>query len=296
MRPVAWQVLVVDNNSNDRTRQVVEEFCSLYPGRFCYLFEATPGKSHALNAGVREARSDILAFTDDDVIVEPTWLSNLTASLREEKYAGAGGRIILDWPSSVPSWMSIEGSYARHPFPGFDHGQVAKELTGPPFGANMAFRKSAFEKHGLFRTDLGPSPDPSIPPHSEDTEFGRRLITAGEKLRYEATAVVHHPVSNDRIDKRYFLSWHFDLGRADVRIASTRGDRGMSLHFLGSLAMWLLRWMVAIEPRVRFYCKLIVWQKAGALVEYWRGRSSNYLGRLPSACRSDIGSPPTDLA
>src|SRR6266481_8463227 len=78
---VEWEVLVVDNNSNDRTREVVEEYCRRFPGHFCYLFVSQPGKSHALNAGIRGARGDVLAFTDDDVTVEPKWLQNLTAPL-----------------------------------------------------------------------------------------------------------------------------------------------------------------------------------------------------------------------
>ena len=80
---VSWDVLVVDNNSNDQTREVVKEYCAKYPEHFKYLFEPTPGKSHALNSGIREAAGDVLAFMDDDVTVEPTWLQNLTAALHE---------------------------------------------------------------------------------------------------------------------------------------------------------------------------------------------------------------------
>ncbi len=89
-----WEVLVVDNNSCDQTREVVENYCRRHPGRFRYLFESKPGKSHALNAGIREACGDILAFIDDDVIVERNWLRNLTANLDGNVWAGAGGRIL----------------------------------------------------------------------------------------------------------------------------------------------------------------------------------------------------------
>ena len=74
---IEWEVLVVDNNSSDQTKAIVEDFCRQYPGRFRYLFEPQQGKSYALNAGIREARGDILAFVDDDVTVEPMWLQNL---------------------------------------------------------------------------------------------------------------------------------------------------------------------------------------------------------------------------
>jgi glycosyltransferase involved in cell wall biosynthesis len=260
---VKWEVLVVDNNSRDQTREVVQDFCDRYPGRFRYLFEPRPGKSFALNSGIRESRGEILAFMDDDVTVEPTWLQNLTAALDGDQWAGAGGRIVLRWPASLPNWLSVDGPYARHPFPGFDQGHEARELIGPPFGTNMAFRRKLFEKYGGFRTDLGPEPGSEI--RAEDTEFGRRVVAAGERLRYEPSAVVYHPVPENRIGKKFFLKWRFDYGRGDAREFPVRPVR-----LFCSLLAWTLRWMVALEPRVRFYRKVVVWEKAGAVAEFRR--------------------------
>src|ERR1700757_4351034 len=76
--PTVWEIIVVDNNSNDKTKEAVELFVRRFPGRFRYLCEARQGKSYALNAGIRDARGEILVFTDDDVVVEATWLDNLT--------------------------------------------------------------------------------------------------------------------------------------------------------------------------------------------------------------------------
>jgi glycosyltransferase involved in cell wall biosynthesis len=260
---VEWEVLVVDNNSRDQTREIVRDFCGRYPGRFRYLFEPEQGKSYALNSGIREAQGDVLAFMDDDATVEATWLRNLTGALHNGKWGGAGGRIVLQWPSSLPGWVSVEGPLARHGFPGFDQGPEAKELIGPPFGANMAFRKEMFEKHGAFRADLGPNPGSEI--RSEDTEFGRRVIAAGEHLRYEPSAVVYHPVPEERINKKHFLKWWFDHGRATAREFQVRPVREFC-----SLAAWTLRWMVEFEPRARFFDKLVVWEKFGKLVECYR--------------------------
>src|SRR6202022_4391827 len=88
---IAWEVLVVDNNSNDETPKIVEQFSSRYPTLFRYLFQPPPGKSHALNSGIQAACGNILAFMDDDVIVDPSWLSNLTTVLHVGEFAGAGG-------------------------------------------------------------------------------------------------------------------------------------------------------------------------------------------------------------
>src|SRR5215472_10512894 len=78
---VTWEVLVVDNKSTDQTREVVEDFSHDSGGRVRYLLEPERGKSYALNAGIANARGEVLAFLDDDVTVEPTWLHNLTAEL-----------------------------------------------------------------------------------------------------------------------------------------------------------------------------------------------------------------------
>lgn len=269
---IEWEVLVVDNNSRDQTREVIEDFCRRYPGRFRYVFERQSGKSHALNTGIREARGDVLAFVDDDATVTPTWLQNLTGALHTGEWAGAGGRIILQWPSSLPPWLSIEGPYSRHCFPGFDQGQEAKALIGPPFGANMAFRREMFEKYGVFRTDLGPSPSSEIPAHSEDTEFGRRVIAGGERLHYEPSAIVYHSVTEERINKEYFLKWRFDLGRANIRTMGIHpGTKwfvgGIPLYLICRLAAWTARWMVTFEPSRRFSRKVTAWEIAGEIVE-----------------------------
>src|ERR1700733_2359262 len=76
---VEWEILVVDNNSNERTRSVVAQFASRYPGRFRYLVEGNPGKSHALNAGVTAARGEVLDLMDEAVTVDSGWLEALTA-------------------------------------------------------------------------------------------------------------------------------------------------------------------------------------------------------------------------
>ena len=147
--------LVVDNNSSDATAGVVKDFSSRFPGRFLYLREPQPGKSYALNSGIREASGDILAFMDDDVVVEPTWLERLTNAFREREWKGAGGRILPQWSCTPPHWLPLEGRYSLAPLALFDLGSTAAELHEAPFGTNMAFRKEMFSKHGFFRTDSG---------------------------------------------------------------------------------------------------------------------------------------------
>jgi glycosyltransferase involved in cell wall biosynthesis len=276
---VEWEVLVVDNNSTDHTLQVVQDFRSRYPGRFRYLREPNPGKSFGLNAGILASRGDILAFIDDDVTVESTWLANLAAALQSGDWAGAGGRILLERNFSPPRWLALDGPCNMGGMlAGFDLGDKPGELQEAPYGTNMAFRKSMFEKYGLFRTDLGPSPNRQIPRPNEDTEFGRRLLAAGERLYYEPSAVVHHPVPQDRLTKEYFLAWWFDYGRATSRErwngvpvwGIPRYCLSIPRMIATHLSVRVLQWMWTLDPQRRFFCKGVAWMSAGQIAEIYR--------------------------
>jgi len=275
-----WEVLVVDNNSTDATLEVVEDFQQRYPGRFRYVFEPHPGKSFALNTGIRKAKGDVLAFVDDDVTVKPTWLQNLTASLSDGAWAGTGGRTLLAQPFTPPSWLTL-GPPDNH---GgvlaalFDLGPEPCELGQAPYGTNMAFRKEMFEKYGLFRTDLGPSPDREIPRPNEDTEFGRRLMAAGERLRYEPSAVVYHPLLEDRVNKEYIQAWWYDYGRAQIREKGRKSHVwGIPRHYLSipkmigtCLSVRALQWVWTLNPQRRFSRKCRAWRVAGEIAETYR--------------------------
>jgi glycosyltransferase involved in cell wall biosynthesis len=270
---VEWEVLVVDNNSSDGTRDVVEDFCRRYPGRFRYLFEPRQGKSYALNTAIGEAQGDVFAFMDDDVIVESTWLRNLTAGVCSGEWAGAGGRILPQWPCEPPSWLPQKEWFGMAPLVMFDLGGEGRTLSDAPFGTNMAFHRKMFEKYGTFRTDLGPRPNSQI--RDEDTEFGRRLLEAGERLKYEPAAVVHHEVPQRRLDKTFFLRWWFDKGRTEIRGVGVAADGKWSisaipLYLFRSVAVGTLRWMVTLNPSRRFSRRLAVWLAAGMLVESYR--------------------------
>jgi glycosyltransferase involved in cell wall biosynthesis len=277
---VDWEVVVVDNNSSDQTRQIVEDFRQRYPGRFRYLFEPQQGKSSALNAGIRAAHGDILVFTDDDVTMEATWLQNLTVTLRNKEWAGAGGRVLPERTFSPPPWLSLEVRYSLGPLALFDLGPDAHELTEAPFGNNMAFKSALFKKYGGFRTDLGPRfSSRDARKTGEDTEFSDRLLAAGERLWYEPSAIVYHAVTANRVQKKYFLEWWFDKSRSQIRTRGIPHDAklyvaGIPLYLFSRLAVWILRWMIGISPSRRFSCKLSVWTVAGAILECYRQRCS----------------------
>ncbi|HXC62060.1 MAG TPA: hypothetical protein VNV63_05260, partial [Nitrospiria bacterium] len=139
-----------------------------------------------------------------------------------------------------------------------------------------AYRKTMFEKYGGFRIDMGPSPGSEI--RNEDTEFGRRLLAAGERLRYEPSAVVYHTVPEGRTNREFFLSWWFDYGRSLVREwgpgpAILRIPRPYLkiLQFATIVMVQRIgKWMVSTNPQQRFYEQCWIWVTAGQIKEYYR--------------------------
>jgi glycosyltransferase involved in cell wall biosynthesis len=266
---IEWEVLVVDNNSIDQTREVVGEFCRRYPGRFRYLSEPQLGLSYARNSGIRNAQGEILAFTDDDVIAEPDWLWNLTSELQGGEWAAAGGRIIPLFNGPLPRWLSPDNALGLAPFGGFKPAIGAGPLKSPAYGGAMAFRRATFAKYGNFRVDLG---------HvgtnlrgREDIEFCNRLLAGGDRLRYEPRAVCHHLVEGNRMKKSYLLRWYFSYGRseiADLGLPSGTGwlIGGVPLNMFRRLVRWTLQSMITIGAQRRFSCMCNVGYIAGTIV------------------------------
>jgi len=266
----AWEVVVVDNNSSDETPNVVHGFQERFPNRFRYIFEPTPGKSHALNRALRETDAEIVAFMDDDVQVDPDWLRQLTKIFDNKEYAGSGGRILPESGFQPPVWLKVLSPYALAPIAMFDLGPDAADLHEPPFGTNMAFRRRVFAQCGDFRRDLGPRPGSEI--RSEDTEFGMRVLRAGERLWYEPSAIVHHMVPSHRVKQEYFLKWWFAKGRGDVREGIFQHEKrlsisGVPLVLFRRTLVWGVRWLVSISPSRRYDCKAKVWWLAGEIKE-----------------------------
>jgi glycosyltransferase involved in cell wall biosynthesis len=264
-----WELLVVDNNSTDGTREVIENFAKLGSFPVRYVWEQRQGRSAALNAGIAIAQGDIIAFTDDDVILHPDWLLSLKSTFDRFDCAAVAGRVVPLWKYPKPAWLEMEGQFA---IVNFDLGDEIKEVRIPPLGANCAFRREIFAKYGLFRLDLGVRGSK----HTitcDDTEFGNRLIEAGEKIVYAPGAVIYHPVDPERTTKKYFLSWYYYNG---VSLTRTAGLPAHGTFYFG-VPRWLFRelganlckWLFSFNGN-RFQQRLNTYRSLGHILESFR--------------------------
>jgi glycosyltransferase involved in cell wall biosynthesis len=187
------EIVVVDNApTTDTTRQLVSQMPDTR-----YVLEPRSGLSVARNTGIRHSKGDIIAFTDDDVTVHPDWIARLKQSFRNPQVIAVTGLVIpaeLETESQVTFEMELgylSGEFSTRTF-GREFFQATKHSGVPVWrigaGANMAFRRQAFELVGNFDERLGAGASGC----SEDSELWYRILAGGWLCCYEPSAVVFH--------------------------------------------------------------------------------------------------------
>lgn len=305
---ISWELLVVDNNSSDSTRQVVENATRAFPCPVRYLFEGRQGKSRALNLAIAQARGELLLFTDDDVNVHPGWVQAMVDGFAAHDCVGIGGKVEAGWHQAKPAWYSNTGRYRLYgAIVEYDFGDEARDVPSPPIGANMAFRREAFHRYGLFRVDLSVCGRGKERFTGGDTEFARRVLGGGDRILYFPAAVIHHPVEAERATKRYFKQYYYGHGRTTVRVRPEGERRGITYfgvprYLFRSLAEDGLRWLTAFGARRRFYYQLQCYIHWGEIREYYRtrrevrGAQEGQSRHAASATSSPSGTPPWSQA
>ncbi|HXF12505.1 MAG TPA: glycosyltransferase [Terriglobales bacterium] len=246
----AYEILVVDNNSTDQTRSVVQGLAMQNQEKLKYLFEPKQGLSYGRNAGIAAAKAPIIAFTDDDVRVAADWVWRVKGSFEANPDIDfLGGKVVPRWPAEPPPWLTKENwsplallDYGERPFYVDSGNQLCL------IGANFAFRRRAFDKVGLFKTDFQRVKDGigSL----EDHEILLRLWRAGSKGLYLPELVATAEIEPDRMEKQYHRRWHSSHGRFYAALHSEEVERskvgklfGVPAHFyrqaLNDFAGWI---------------------------------------------------------
>ncbi len=182
VQTISWELIVVDNNSNDRTKAFVDDLIKAGHIRIKYIFEGRQGKSFALNAGIKSAEGEIIAFLDDDGIVTPLWLACLVKEFRKDPTcAGIGGRVELYDPRDKPITIRTlkEEIYLSS----------SEQLFCLIPGCNMAFIRRVFQEVGNFDVRFGPG---ATIPSAEDSDFIYRVYKNGFRILYSPNVVIYH--------------------------------------------------------------------------------------------------------
>lgn len=216
--PGTFEVVVVDDGSGPAVRQVAEQAGDRgLPVRYERLDGR--GLQAARDHGAACARGELLAYLDDDAVVEPGWLGALLESRRRFAWAGAAGRIRLAFPAQPPRWMTPA---LRHGLSELELGDESRLLAPheSPYGANCAVTRAAYEAVGGFRAGLDRSGTSLL--SNGEVDFFRRVREHGP-LAWVPDAAVAHRVAPDRLTVAYARRRAMAQGVSDERMNPTRG-------------------------------------------------------------------------
>jgi len=221
-----WELVIVDNGSTDGTAALIDSFAGRLPVR--RVSEPQKGLSRARNAGLRAALGAILAFTDDDCIPAPDWLSAIVAEFtRDPGLAGIGGRVELHDPRDYP--ITIRTSRTREAL------TSAYQLPALMVGCNMSFARWALDAIGEFDVTLGAG---TAVGSAEDTDYLYRALLLGLRIEYVPEVLVAHDHGRRRLEEVAHLKRSYARGRGALLTKYLlRADRAMAC-----CAYYDLRW------------------------------------------------------
>jgi len=283
---LSWEVLIVDNNSTDDTKSAAEYMQKSGKLNTRYVFEKKQGLSFARNKGVAEAGGGIVAFIDDDSVVDKGWLKAIIETFSKYGADCVGGRISpLDWPKKVPAWFNEE----LYKYTGiYDQGDKVIELSGPfalPYGGNAAYKKGVFTKAGLFDTGLGRVGKGSVY-GGEEQELEQKIIKSGGKIFYQPGAIVYHPLRPEMLARKYFRGMDFKTGEKAGLKFGEYGKRtifGVPLFAINQFLRSVYRYIKAVIKdgysnsfRKELYCWYFLGFMSGR-IKYTSGHKYNNL-------------------
>jgi glycosyltransferase involved in cell wall biosynthesis len=215
-----FEVIIVDNGSTDNTKAVVKNYEGLIKN-ICYFYEESLGLHIGRHKGLKEAKSDILVYADDDIEAFPTWLEGIWESFQDDSVALVGGKNLPLWEDEPPYWIyemwmdTNQYGQALGYLSILDFGDTIMEI--PPnyvWGCNFSVRKKIILGAKGFHPD-------GFPQHmikyrgDGETHISQYIGKTNFKTIYNPKASVYHFVPKNRLTVDYFCKRAFNQGVSD---------------------------------------------------------------------------------
>jgi glucosyl-dolichyl phosphate glucuronosyltransferase len=227
---IAFNIIVVDNNSPDGTRAMVESLMASGCGRLLYVFESRQGNAYARNTGIEQAKAPIIAFLDDDVFVESNWLKTIKLTFdRHPDLTFIGGKVLPQWEGTPPSWLTRDH---WSPIATLDYGEEQLLISSQNplclLTANIAFRRNVFLEVGTFSSALQRVKGGIG--SMEDHEFLLRVWRSGKRGMYVPDLIATTHVTKERMTKRYHRRWRTGHGRFYAIMRDSEWEQTLKLR------------------------------------------------------------------
>ena len=206
-----FELIVIDNGSTDNTRKIASKYADRV------LLMKKHGLGYARNEGIREAKADIIAFTDSDCEATVDWIEQIDRFFKENPEED-----VMAGETKIPKSTFVGDCISSLGFPGGGHVGFAKMwkvskkgYTKKFTGCNFSFRKSVLKKTGLF--------DETLVAANDDVEMSMRMIKRDIKIRFNPRAVIYHEARTSLIS---FTKWMYNRGRSNYHFKKRVGKVG----------------------------------------------------------------------
>ena len=229
--PDRFEVIVVDNNSRDNTREIAAQYQDKLT-TLKYVFEGNQGLSYARNRGCAEAKAEYLIYLDDDAVVPPDYLSNIARVIEEYAPDIMGGPVYPYYTSRKPRWFKDEYETRKY------QAESGFSTRGSVSGGNFIIRKSVLEKAGLFDVNLGMKGDKmDLGEERKVLELYRTATPENaQKVYYALECWVEHHVPPEKMTLGYIMKRSYIAGIKSRQIISVHHENGADMVNRGFIA------------------------------------------------------------
>jgi glycosyltransferase involved in cell wall biosynthesis len=210
-----FEVIFVDNNSTDNTKEVYAQWRQTNTnGQFTFISEMQQGASFARNTGAAIAKGEWVCFMDDDAVATTDYVKNIIKHIQDQPFiVGFGGRIIPKYIPGEPKWMSY---YVSSLVGNFDYAPTACAFENGkyPLESNMIVKKSVYDQIGGFNVNL-PGVVGTLRIGGEGKELFYKIIALGHTIYYDPSICVHHVVEVKKLTSEYMYRVASGIGRGE---------------------------------------------------------------------------------
>lgn len=269
--PDYYEIIVVDNGSNDRTEEVALRFALAYPN-VRYYFESNLGHAVARNRGWQEAVGAYVAYIDDDAIAPGNWLSTALLLIQRDRPAMFGGPYFAYYRTLKPQWFKDEYGASML-------GKSTRILGSEEFlsATNLFTRRNVLETLGGF--DCAYGGEGNKLGYAEETELQQRMrrVLPAEPIRYEPALYVLHLVKPEWMSITWRARSHFIRGRYNYRAAPNEIFKRTSIAtalLKAGVKCAIIGWILAYGAMFRDPSRYLYAQN------YWYEQGIGHVGSL----------------
>lgn len=205
----SWELIIIDNNSSDNTKDVVESFKELMEIR--YVIEYNQGSSFTRNRGYLEAKNNWIVYLDDDEVPFDNFLERVIYVIESDKFDAWGGIDIPYFPEGRPVWLKSKYVKTRLPYKKLS---ILSNKNHFFSGGAMVLKREDLIKVSGFNLNTGMIG--SLPGYGEETEVQIKLRKLGKNLGYDPELKFYHAILPYKLNLEWFFKYSFAIGRDNI--------------------------------------------------------------------------------